>query len=452
MTSFPDGRVERLLEREQRRYLNRTSGSLSQLRQLSVRLPLGVASSFQSHPPYPLVIERAAGAHVWDVDGNEFLDLHGGFGANVFGHAHPTITEALMFQAQRGAHYAHPTPLLADYVEHVCERFKMQQMRMCNSGTEATMDAIRLARAFTGRTKVVRMEGSYHGHHDTVLISMKPLLTAVGPLPRPGTWANSEGIPDHVHDEIVPLAFNDAQTLTHVLEGQQVAAVILEPILCNLGLVRPQEQYLRAVRQACDRTGTVLIWDQVKTGATVAWGGAGELYPDALPDLHCLGKAIGGGLPVGAYGGRRDIMRLVSDQRVPGYGTFNGNPLTVAAGHAALTEVLVPAAYERIEQLNRRLTGGLEKLIARYGLPCHAATSGAKGGLFFAERTPRDYREYLQLTDHTLAQAAWLHLANHGVLLAPGSDEQWTLPVTLTDRQADDVLAAYEAFCADLMR
>jgi glutamate-1-semialdehyde 2,1-aminomutase len=444
--------VAGLMDVQRERYLERHAGSREILDRLAIRLPLGVASSFQDHAPHPLVIDRAAGTQVWDVDGNELMDLHGGFGANVFGHAHPAILAALISQAQSGAHYAYPTPALEAYVEHLCVRFGMDQIRLCNSGTEATMDAIRLARGFTGRDRIVRMEGSYHGHHDTVLVSMKPLLSAVGDPPRPGVWANSEGLPASVLGDVIPLSFNDADTLEEVLATEQPAAVIIEPILCNLGLVRPQDDYLRRVRDACTRHGVVLIWDQVKTGATVAWAGASELWPDVLPDLHCLGKAIGGGLPVGAYGGRGEIMDLVSDGRVPGYGTFNGNPLTVAAGLAALTEVLTPAAYEHLDALNRRMLPRLGQLIEEYELPCHVGAAGAKGGVFFAPRPPRDYREYLQLTDHGLALCAWTHMANQGILLAPGSDEQWTLPVVLSFDQADQVVAAFARFCEDLRR
>jgi len=443
-------RLQELLAREHARFLSRTPTSRALLNERARSLPQGVASSFQSYQPYPLTIDQAQGATVTDADGNEYLDLHAGFGANVFGHAHPAIVKAATEQIAAGAHYAHPTRALAPYAEHLCERFDLDLVRLCNSGTEATMDAIRLARAFTGRDLIVRMEGSYHGHYDGLLISMKPLLTAVGEPPRPGVWANSEGIPHSMMGDVIPLSFNDARTIRQVLREQPVAAVIVEPVLCNLGLVQPVNGYLAALRDACDETGTVLIWDQVKTAATVSWGGAGDLYPLGLADLHCFGKAIGGGFPVGAYGGRADIMQLVTDGRVPGYGTFNGNPVTVAAGLAALTEVLTPGAYERFDEHHARIIPALESIIGEYELPCHAAALGAKGGLMFAPRMPRDYRDYLRLTDHTLALAAWLHLANRGILLAPGSDEQWTLPVCLTDQQADRIIGAYAALAADL--
>lgn len=288
------------------------------------------------------------------------------------------------------------------------------------------MEALRLARVYTGREKIVRIEGCYHGHHDLVLMSMKPDPSVVGEPPRPGVQPATEGLSVGIIEEVIPLSFNDPETLHQVLLGEDVAGVIIEPIMCNLGFIEPQDGYLEKIRASCDRTGTVLIWDQVKTGGTVAWGGAGEIYPSALPDLHCLGKTVGGGLPVGIYGGKREIMGLISEGRADGYGTFNGNPMTVAAGIAAL-EVLTPEVYDRLSLLNQELQTELSLEVEAAGLPAYVAGRGAKLGVFWAPRMPLNYREYLQLVDHNLAQLAWIFLANRGVLGAPGSDEQWTL-------------------------
>jgi len=423
--------IDQLLEREIKVFKGRTTASLSELRRLAVRLPLGVASAYQAQPPYPLVFEYAAGQWAYDIDGHRYLDLHAGFGANVFGHAHPKIVEAICFQSKRGSHYAHPTRSLGYYSELLCERFSMDQMRMCNSGSEATMEALRLARVSTGRSKIVRIEGGYHGHHDLVLMSMKPDPKVVGPLPRPLVQPSCEGLSEAIAQEVIPLSFNDSKILEEVLSSQEVAAVILEPIMCNLGFIEPLPGYLEAVRAACSRHGTVLIWDQVKTGATVAWGGAGELYPDALPDLHCLGKTVGGGLPVGVYGGRQDIMNLISQGRADGYGTFNGNALTVAAGTAAM-ELLDQQAYRTLQNLNHQLQDQLRELIKAHSLPAYVAGSGAKVGLFWAPKMPEDYRQYLEMVDHKAAMACWIYLANRAVLGAPGSDEQWTLCLPLS--------------------
>jgi len=418
--------VEKLLAREQARFLQQTPKSLAGLRSMAQYLPLGVASAYQSQPPYPVIVDKADGQWAHDIDGNKYLDLHAGFGANVFGHAHPQIVQAIKTQADLGAHYAHPTLELGRYTKTLCQRFGLEQVRLANSGNEATMEALRLARAYTGREKIIRFEGGYHGHHDLVMVSMKPDPKKVGDGPRPKPTASTLGISQGVLDDVVPLHFNDLATTQEVLAEGNIAAVIVEPIMCNLGLIRPQDGFLEGLRAACTQYGAVLIWDQVKTGGTVGWNGAAALYPQALPDLHCLGKMIGGGLPVGAYGGKQEIMSLISQGKVEGYGTFNGNPVTVAAGSAAL-EVMSRAAFEQLEKLNLELHAWLQQLIVRYNLPAYADCIGLKGGIFWAQQAPTNYREYLASVDHSMARLCQIWLANRGVLVAPGADEQWTL-------------------------
>ena len=425
-------RIQQLLKQERDLFQQQTVKSLAALRRMNNHLPLGVASAYQSQPPYPIVVERANGQCVWDLDGHKYLDLHAGFGANVFGHAHPAIVQAIQDQAAEGGHYAHPTLKLGDYTAALCNRFELDQVRLANSGSEATMEALRLARAYTGRQKIVRFEGGYHGHHDLVMVSMKPNPEAAGDQRLPKPVLSTRGVIKGTVDEVIPLHFNDLDSIREVLQGEEIAAVILEPIMCNLGLVRPDHEFMLELRQACSEYGTVLIWDQVKTGGTVSWNGANSLFPDALPDLHCLGKMIGGGLPVGAYGGKRDIMRLVSEGQVEGYGTFNGNALTVAAGHAALS-VMTKEEYARLGKIGMEVQAFLSELISDYDLPAYADQEGLKGGIFWAPIQPRNYREYLQSVDRSLAQLCQVWLANRGILVAPGADEQWTLCTPIKD-------------------
>lgn len=432
--------LDQLLDEETVTYQRRTRRSLALLRQLAVRLPLGVASSFQVHYPYPLVMERGKGAYLTDVDGNRYLDLHSGFGANVCGHAHPAIARALRTQLGRGTHYATPLPQLLAYSQELCRRFGLDQVRLTNSGTEATMEAVRLARAFTGRSRVVKTEGAYHGHHDLLMVSAEP-----GPDGALVPVANCQGIPDSVLGEVSVVAFNDLEGLASMLDRYpDTACVIMEPVMLNMGLVLPDPGYLEGVRSLCDTYDVLLIFDQVKTGLTVAAGGAGELY-DVHADLHCLGKAIGGGLPVGAVGGNRSIMDLIRTGQVTHYGTFSGNPLTVTAGLAALTEILTSSAYEQMAALNRQLCEELDVLIERYELPCHTRWVGAKGGVFFSRDGVRDHRDF-EAVDAKLAQAGWLWMVNRGVLMAPGADEQWTLSVAMTERDIARVVRAFGSF------
>ena len=291
-----------IAEREGRRLLDRTPGSES-LHQRALRsLPNGVASNFQAGDPYPTYLRRGQGSKVWDVDGNEYLDFHGGFGVNVVGHAHPKIVEAIRAVADQGIHFAVTTETTVALAEAICERFQLEQMRFVNSGTEATMDAIRVARAATGRDTIVKMEGSYHGHHDSVLFSVVPeadVLDMRFNVGRPDqawytTEPTSKGIPKVLTETVIIVPFNDAAAVEQAFADKpgEIAAVILEPVMMNIGLVVPQSGYLQALRDICERNGAALIYDEVKCGGTIAYGGTTERY-GVRPHLAAYAKAIG---------------------------------------------------------------------------------------------------------------------------------------------------------------
>lgn len=439
--------IDKHLDSEAAHFLQRTPRSLAQLQQNVERLPLGVASSFQSHYPYPLVVDYGSGSWVTDVDGHRYLDLHSGFGCNIYGHAHPKIVAAIQQQVTRGTHFAAPSPGLDAYAGALCERVGMEQCRLCNSGTEATMDAIRLSRAATGRDLVIKIEGSYHGHHDVALLSVKPDPDEAGSITAPVAVRGSEGIPQAVVNDLRIAPFNHLAALASLLEreGEECACLILEPVMCNLGMIVPDPDYLPGVRELCDRYGVKLIFDQVKTGFTIAYGSALELY-GVTPDLHCLGKAIGGGLPVGAFGGDTEMMDLIKDWRSPHYGTFSGNPLTVAAGSAAIIDVLIPEVYVDLEQKGYQITRKAEEHIQAHDLAFHTTVIGAKGGVFFSRQPAKNYRQWFEQTDRRLAQLYWLWMANRGVWMAPGADEQWTLPCVIDDEGIELFDAAFASF------
>ncbi|HEV2929082.1 MAG TPA: aminotransferase class III-fold pyridoxal phosphate-dependent enzyme, partial [Propionibacteriaceae bacterium] len=235
-------------------------------------LPLGVASSFQDAPPYPIFFERAKGSRVWDVDGNEYSDYHNGFGVMAVGHSHPKIVEALSERAAIGTHFAQPVAETTLLAEELCSRFKIDQMRFTNSGTEATMDAIRLARGVTGRDKIVKIEGSYHGHHESVLVSIRPSRDKMGPREAPASVEFGSGTPKAVTDLTLIVPYNDAEALDRLLHANagEVAGMIMEPVMMNVGIIDPEPGYLEAVREICSRHGVILIFDEVKTGATIA--------------------------------------------------------------------------------------------------------------------------------------------------------------------------------------
>jgi glutamate-1-semialdehyde 2,1-aminomutase len=412
-------------------------------------LPLGVPSSFQAGDPYPIYIDRGVGAHVWDVDGTDYLDFHGGFGVGVCGHAHPKVVEAITRAASTGTHFAAPTPTTVELAEELCRRFDLDQVRFANSGTEATMDAIRVARAATGRELVVKIEGSYHGHHDTVMFSVLPNADAVGGRELPSTTPMSLGIPADVakHTAVVP--FNDAAAFEALLaeRGDEVACLILEPVMMNVGIIEPDPGYLQALRDLCDKNGSVLIFDEVKAGATVHGAGARGRY-GVKPHLSCYAKALFGGTPGAAFGGEAAVMDIIANGAAQ-MGTFNGNPLVSAAGLACLTEVLTPAAYDQLAELGARLAAGCQAAIDATGIPAHTVDLGAKGCVSFRKERSRNYRDFLE-TKPQLFGAAFPWALNRGLFMTPGDEEQWTLSVQHTEADVDRYVEMFGSFCTAL--
>jgi glutamate-1-semialdehyde 2,1-aminomutase len=413
-------------------------------------MPLGVPSSFQAGDPYPIYLDRGEGVRVWDVDGNEYLDFHGGFGVGVCGHAHPRIVEALDRAARTGTHFAAPTPTTVELAEELCRRFDLDQVRFANSGTEATMDAIRVARAATGRDLVVKIEGSYHGHHDTVMFSVLPNADAIGGRELPPTTPMSLGIPADVAHHTAVIPFNDAEAFEDLiaLRGDEIACLILEPVMMNVGIIEPEPGYLQALRDLCDRNGSVLIFDEVKAGATVHAGGARGRY-GVKPHLSCYAKALFGGTPGAAFGGDAAVMDIINHGAAQ-MGTFNGNPLVAAAGLACLTEVLTPDAYIRLEELGDRLAAGCQKAIDETGIPAHTVSLAAKGCVSFRSERSRNYRDFLQ-TKPQLFGAAFPWALNRGLFMTPGDEEQWTLSVQHTEADIDRYVEVFGAFCQELV-
>jgi glutamate-1-semialdehyde 2,1-aminomutase len=365
------------------------------------------------------------------------------------GHAHPKVVEAIERAARTGTHFAATTETTVALAEELCRRFGLEQLRFTNSGTEATMDAIRLARAATGREVIAKIEGSYHGHHDAVMFSVVPNAEVMGGRDQPVSHPMSRGIPagTSAHTAVVP--FNDADALASLLarRGSEIACLIMEPVMMNIGICLPQPGYLEAVRELCSTHGVVLIFDEVKSGATIASGGATERF-GVRPDLLCLAKAIGGGTPIGAFGGRADLMDEITSGAAQ-LGTFNGNPLAAAAGLAALTEVLTPDAYERLGKLGTLLARGCEKVIAGNGIPAHAVDLGCKGCVSYRPEPLRSYRDFLE-TNVALFEASWPWMVNRAVFMTPGDEEQWTISVQHDEREINRYVEAFAEFCAAL--
>jgi glutamate-1-semialdehyde 2,1-aminomutase len=322
-------------------------------------------------------------------------------------------------------------------------------LRFANSGTEATMDAIRVARAATGRDVVCKIEGSYHGHHDSVMFSIVPNADLMGGRDRPGSAPVSKGMVKDAARYIEVVPFNDADHLERVLQerGHEIACLIMEPAMMNIGIVVPQPGYLRRVRELCTKHGVAFIFDEIKTGFTIAAGGATERF-GVQPDLVCLAKAISGGLPAAAFGGREDLMRLI-ERGVSQMGTYNGNPLVSHVGLVTLTEVLTADAYRHLGRLGTRLVQGCQAAIDRYGIPAHTVDLGAKGCVSYRPTPMKDYRDFLD-TRPELFAASFPWLLNRGIFMTPGDEEQWTLSVQHTDADVDRYIAVFEEFCRAL--
>jgi glutamate-1-semialdehyde 2,1-aminomutase len=434
-------RARAITAREIASYAERTTGSQKATERASKVLPLGVPSSFQAYQPHPIVVRSAYGAHMEDVDGHRYVDYDMGYGALFSGHVHPAVRRAVESQLDNGTLFVTPCEMNADVAELLAERYGLPMWRFTNSGTEATMDAIRVARGVTGRDKIVKVEGGYHGHHDEVMISMKPPLELAGPADRPNAVPSTAGVTQAVLGDTIVIPYNDPEALERVLRNGDVACFIVEPVMENIGICMPQPGYLQAVREITEKYGTLLIFDEVKTGITAGWGGAtGAL--GVTPDLVSLAKSIGGGLPLGAFGGKREYMDQITIGRVIHLGTYNGNPLCMAAAKAVLNDVCTPEATDRTIARNAMLVDECARIIREAGLPAHTVQFGAKGCVTWSPEPIRNYRDY-KATDFDLAYAQWIHGINRGVLLPPGLDEQWLISVMHTD---DDALVYANVF------
>ncbi|MHB8189495.1 MAG: aspartate aminotransferase family protein [Ferrimicrobium sp.] len=443
--------LDSVITAQERLFLERQPRSLELYRRAARSLAGGVTSSWQITRPQPIFIERGLGSKIIDVDGKEYVDLHGGYGAGVAGHAHPAVVEAVQRQVRRGTHFAQPSEDAIVVAENLGKRFGLPLWRFTNSGTEATMDAVHLMRAVTGRELIIKIEGCYHGHHDSVQVSVAPGEGEVGPVDHPTPAPASLGIPSAITDLTLVATFNDLASVEALLDEHEgkVAGLIIEPIMMNAGIIKPADGYLQGLKSLLARHNAILVFDEVKSGLAAGPGGATALY-GVTPDLICLAKAIGGGLIVGAVGGTAELMGRVADGTYDMVGTFNGNPLSMAAARAMLEEVATPVAYERLARLQRRATSDLTAVIEEYGLVAHVVSVGAKGCVTFSPVPVRNYRDFLAVDDR-FNHLHWLFQHNGGVFLPPwGKTEQWTISVQHEDADIQRFADNFARFAAAL--
>jgi glutamate-1-semialdehyde 2,1-aminomutase len=436
-----------VIAEQERIFIKRQPKSAAMAARARDSLAGGVTSSWQITAPQPVWLSHGRGSKIYDVDGNEYVDLHGGYGAALAGHAHPAIVEAVRGQVARGTHFAQPTEDALVVAHELARRFSQPLWRFANSGTEATMDAVHLMRAITGRDLIIKVEGCYHGHHDSVQVSVLPAPEDVGPAGKPAQVPASTGIPDAIVKLTLVAGFNDLDSVARLLDEHQdgVAGMIIEPIMMNAGIIPPEPGYLASLKDLLHSRGALLTFDEVKTGLTAGPGGATGLT-GVVPDITCLAKSIGGGIAVAAIGGSEQVMEHIANGDYEQVGTFNGNPMAMAAARAMLNEVATAEAYERIGRLRERAVAGLEAEIARNGLAAHVVAVGAKGCVVFSPVPVRDYRGFLDVDDR-YSQAHWLFQHNGGVFLPPwGKTEQWLISVQHDESDIDRLIANFAGF------
>jgi glutamate-1-semialdehyde 2,1-aminomutase len=449
-SSGPRPPLEAIIDAQEVIFVSRQPESARLAGVANAALAGGVVSSWQISRPQPVWLSHGKGSKLYDVDGTEYVDLHGGYGVSLAGHAHPAIVEAVVSQVTRGTHFAQPTQTAIDVARELSSRWGLPQWRFANSGTEATMDAVHLMRAVTGRDLIIKVEGCYHGHHDSVQVSVCPEEgDEIGPADRPESVPASTGIPKAITDLTLIVGFNDLAAVQRRLEENpgRVAGMIVEPIMMNAGIIKPQPGYLAGLKDLLHAHGALLTFDEVKTGLTAGHGGATGLT-GVTPDIVCLAKAIGGGIAVAAVGGTAEVMGHVANGDYEMVGTFNGNPLAMAACRAMLTEVATKDAYEKLEKLRIRAVEGLQQEIDRNGLAARVVSVGAKGCVVFSAEPVTDFRGFLDVED-AYSHAHWLFQHNGGVFLPPwGKIEQWLISVQHNEADIDKFIENFAKFAA----
>ena len=430
-------------EEELQAFRRRTKKSAQAWETAKKRIPFGVNSNYRLVDPYPLYVRKAKGSRIWDADGTEYIDFCMAFGALVAGHSHPVLAKAMRDRVANGTIFGFESVDAGPLADHLCRRFQLDRLKFSMTGLDTTLFAVRLARAVTGRRRILKFEGCYHGSHDALMVSIKPKKEVSGDRRRPTPVPSSKGLLPELLQTAVVAPFNDlAATEALAREhADDIAGIILEPVPMNMGYVHPRPGFLDGLRKVATEIGALLIFDEVITGFRVAYGGAQALY-GVRPDLTCLGKIIGGGLPVGAYGGRRDLMsRIAPLGPVYQAGTLSGNPLAVAAGLATLRALREGEVYRRLDTLGAELERGLLAAAGKAGVPLTVNRVGSMLTGFFTNGPVTDYATAKR--SDTARYGRFFHeMLARGVFLAPSQFE--AAFVSLAHREAD-IAAAAEA-------
>ena len=405
--------------------------------------------------PYPLFVESGQGSRLTDVDGNEYIDYLLGLGPMIFGHRPPRVTQAVVdFIQNRGTVFALPTADEARLAQKIIDAVpSVEQVRLCNTGTEAVLYATRLARAFTKRSKIIRFEGMYHGFSDGVYWSKHPAIAKAGPDKHPIAVAQGPGLPKGIEENLIILPWNDADVLAEVIarEGDTIAAVLTEPVMCNTGCILPKPGYLEAMRELTHKHGIVLIFDEVITGFRLGLAGAQGRF-GIKPDLSVFAKGIGGGFPVAAMGGRADIMALVANGTVSMAGTYSANGIAIAAANAAMDELATPGLHQKLDAISDELRLGLAKVMSDAGLPAYVVGLGPLMQVWFAKEEIHNYRDAERHADQEIFRRWWHGMLSRGVLFHPGAYENLFVSTAHTHADVAATLEAARQVAAELAR
>jgi glutamate-1-semialdehyde 2,1-aminomutase len=415
-------------------------------------VPGGVSSNFRFMEPYPMFVARARGTRIVDLDGNEFVDYMLSMGSLLVGHAHPAVVQAIREQAERGTLYCIPHLFEQEVAAQLAGRFGLPMWRFVNSGTEATMTALRIARGYTGKKRIVKFEGHYHGHNDQTLVTTSAPLRLLGRADRGVRVPASQGIPEETYALTLSAVFNNLESVKTLFDEHpnEIAAVITEPVMMDCGCIEPEPGFFEGLRDLCHENGALLVFDEVKTGCKLAPGGATEHY-GVEPDIVCIAKALAGGLPLGAIGAGEEIMGLVGSGQVIQVGTFGANPLVLHVANVVLRDLLTPEAYARVFDLNRTLCEGYRAIVREHRLQAQVNGVGPCGIVTFADRPLRSYREFMT-ADEERFRLWWFGMMNQGILPAHhyGGDV-WTVSIVHTREEIEANLRAFETL-APLLR
>lgn len=431
-------------DEEMKKLERRTPKSKAIFELAKIDVPFGVHSTYRYADPYPFYFTRAKGTKMWDVDGNEYTDYNMGFGVLASGHAHPLVVQAIKEQAEKGTDFGFEWEETPKFVRMICERFEVDQVKLSNTGAEATMYATRFARSYTGRNKIIKFEGCYHGGNETLLVSVKPSRAKEGDARFPNAVPSSLGVPEGFYKNTLVAPFNDLMAVAEIVEknNAEIAGMILEPIPMNMGYILPKPSFLEGLRELADQYGFVLIFDEIKTCGKF-YGGMRD-FVNVKPDLITLGKAIGGGVPISGVAGKRKIMETIVPGVVSHAGTFNSNPLCVAAGIVTLSKVLTKAAMSEAAGLSEKLAKGYQDITDDEGLTAHMSQAGLSGAIAFSSDPITDWRSF-QASDTGKWFAYCFAMMNRGIIPAgPSPDEQWTVSVVHTKEEIEEHLEVFK--------